>query len=145
MKILALDIEGTLISNAVSIFPRNYLYKFLEYVNTKFDRIVIMTCLEQRKFREVANILCKNYEAPSWFENLEYIHWKIFQTIDWYSSQPEFYKSLKFINEDISNSWIIEDMGKYICPGEESQWIPIKSFERPYKKDKEFKRIMKIL
>ena len=73
---LVLDIEGTLISNAISIFPRHNLYNFLEFVRTKFDRIVVMTCLEERKFREVANILCKEGSSPKWFENLEYINWK---------------------------------------------------------------------
>ena len=131
---LVLDIEGTLISNAISIFPRHNLYNFLEFVRTKFDRIVVMTCLEERKFREVANILCKEGSSPKWFENLEYINWK--------SSN---YKDLTFVNGDIKNLFIIDDMERYILPEQKSQWIEIRSFERPYKKDKEFKRIMNLI
>lgn len=141
MKTLVLDIEGTLISNAVSIFPRHDLYKFLEFVKTKFDKIVIMTCLDERKFREVANILCKESSVPKWFENLEYVNWKIF----YYYDQKLLYKNLKFISDDINNVYIIDDMERYIDPEQKSQWIPIKSFERPYKKDKELKRLMKII
>jgi len=134
MKTLVLDIEGTLISNAVSIFPRHNLYNFLEFVKTKFDRIVVMTCLEERKFREVANILCKEGSSPKWFENLEYINWK--------SSN---YKDLTFVNKDITNLFIIDDMERYILPEQKNQWIEIRSFERPYKKDKELKRIMNLI
>ena len=141
MKTLVLDIEGTLVSNAVSIFPRHELYKFLEFVKTKFDRIVVMTCLEERKFREVAHVLCVEGSAPKWFENLEWINWSKFYFVD----QPQLYKNLKFINEDISDIYIIDDMERYIDPDQKSQWIPIKSFSRPYRRDKEFKRLMKVI
>ncbi len=141
MKTLVLDIEGTLVSNAVSIFPRHELYKFLEFVKTKFDRIVVMTCLEERKFREVAHVLCVEGSAPKWFENLEWINWSKFYFVD----QPQLYKNLKFINEDISNIYIIDDMERYIDPDQKSQWIPIESFSRPYRRDKEFKRLMKVI
>lgn len=139
MKTLVLDIEGTLITNAVSIFPRPDLYKFLEFVKEKFDRIVVMTCLEERKFREVANILCNEGSAPKWFEQLEYINWKN------HSGQIQQYKKLRFINKNIDNIWIIDDMERYISPDEISQWIEIESFVNPYRKDKEFKRIMKMI
>jgi hypothetical protein len=124
VKTLVLDIEGTLVSNAVSIFPRHELYKFLEFVKTKFDRIVVMTCLEERKFREVAHVLCVEGSAPKWFENLEWINWSKFYFVD----QPQLYKNLKFINEDISDIYIIDDMERYIDPDQKSQWIPIESF-----------------
>jgi hypothetical protein len=141
VKTLVLDIEGTLVSNAVSIFPRHELYKFLEFVKTKFDRIVVMTCLEERKFREVAHVLCVEGSAPKWFENLEWINWSKFYFVD----QPQLYKNLKFINEDISDIYIIDDMERYIDPDQKSQWIPIESFSRPYRRDKEFKRLMKVI
>lgn len=147
---LVLDIEGTLVSNAVSIFPRHELYKFLEFVKTKFDRIVIMTCLEERKFREVAHVLCVEGSAPKWFENLEWINWSIY----YYPDQVMLYKNLKFvdgyknskfINDDISNIYIIDDIERYIDPDQKSQWIPIESFSKPYRRDKEFKRLMKVI
>jgi len=40
MRIIVLDIEGTLISNAVSIFPRHNLYNFLTFLKGKYDKIV---------------------------------------------------------------------------------------------------------
>ena len=44
--VIALDLEGTLISNAVSQFPRPGLYSFLEYCQENFSRIVIFTAVK---------------------------------------------------------------------------------------------------
>ncbi|WP_239510823.1 hypothetical protein [Stenotrophomonas maltophilia] len=38
--ILAIDLEGTLISNAISQIPKPGLYRFLEDVNLLFDRLM---------------------------------------------------------------------------------------------------------
>ena len=65
---------------------------------------------------------------------MEYINWK--------SSN---YKDLTFVNKDITNLFIIDDMERYILPEQKNQWIEIRSFERPYKKDKELKRIMNLI
>ena len=46
-KVLALDFEGTLVSNAISLFPRPCLYKFLEFCKINFGRIVIFTYVKQ--------------------------------------------------------------------------------------------------
>lgn len=135
MRIIVLDLEGTLISNAVSIFPRYKLFEFLTFLKNRYDKIVIMTCVEERVFRKVANILCKEGTAPDWFENLEYIDWR----------NKSQYKDLRFVSDDISNVYIIDDFGVYIVPEQKGQWFKIKSFERPYKKDNEFKKLMKVL
>lgn len=135
MRIIVLDIEGTLISNAVSIFPRYGLYKFLTFLKGKYDKIVIMTYLDERVFRKIANILCKEGTTPDWFENLEYIDWK--------DKSP--YKDLRFVSDDISDIYIIDDMEKYIVPEQKEHWIQIESFDRPYKRDSQFKKLMKVL
>ena len=134
-RIIVLDIEGTLISNAVSIFPRYGLYKFLTFLKGKYDEIVIMTCLDERIFRKVANILCNEGTAPDWFENLKYIDWK----------EKSSYKDLRFVSEDITNIYIIDDMERYIVPKQKEHWIQIESFQIPYRRDKEFKKLMKVL
>jgi hypothetical protein len=48
-KVLALDLEGTLISNAVSIFPRPGLYNFLEFCHDTFDKIVLFTSVSEER------------------------------------------------------------------------------------------------
>mgnify|MGYP004712337163 CR=1 FL=1 len=51
--ILAMDLEGTLISNAVSQIPRPGLYQFLEAVNSKFDRLGIYTTVPEALLRSI--------------------------------------------------------------------------------------------
>jgi trehalose-6-phosphatase len=41
--ILALDLEGTLISNAISQIPRPGLVRFLNDMQSQFDRLVMFT------------------------------------------------------------------------------------------------------
>ncbi|NJL66781.1 MAG: hypothetical protein HC894_08195 [Microcoleus sp. SM1_3_4] len=73
--VLALDLEGTLISNAVSQFSRPGLYNFLEYCHNNFCRIVIFTAVSELSFRKIAIALADAGKVPSWFVNLEYINW----------------------------------------------------------------------
>ena len=55
-KVIALDIEGTLISNAMSQFPRPRLHDFLVSCKEITDRVVIFTTVPEPLFREIANL-----------------------------------------------------------------------------------------
>jgi hypothetical protein len=70
---IALDLEGTLISNAVSQFPRPRLLTFLEYCHQNFDRLVIFTAVDEVRFRSISRTLAEAQDAPDWFVDLEYI------------------------------------------------------------------------
>jgi hypothetical protein len=61
---IALDLEGTLISNAVSQIPRLGLCLFLKYYYENFFRIVIFTAVKELKFREVSKILVEIKKVP---------------------------------------------------------------------------------
>jgi hypothetical protein len=75
VKVLALDLEGTLISNAVSQIARPGLYDFLEDCRELFPRIVIFTSVNEERFRTIANLLTTEGYAPNWFADIEYITW----------------------------------------------------------------------
>ena len=75
-NVIALDLEGTLISNAVSQISRPGLYSFLDYCYNNFDRIVIFTAVKELKFREIGKTLLEHNKVPNWFPDLEYIDWK---------------------------------------------------------------------
>jgi NLI interacting factor-like phosphatase len=51
---IALDLEGTLIYNAVSQFSRPGLFTFLEYCHQNFNRLVIFTAVDEVRFRSLA-------------------------------------------------------------------------------------------
>src|SRR5690606_29950088 len=66
-KVLALDLEGTLISNAVSQIPRPGLFDFLTRCRDSFSRIVMFTTVSEKRFRDIAGLLVKEGFAPTWF------------------------------------------------------------------------------
>lgn len=133
--IVALDLEGTLISNAVSQFSRPGLYSFLEYCHDNFCRVVIFTAVNELKFRQIAKTLVEHKKAPSFFASLEYINW---------SGK---YKDLKFIqNKQDYKIVLIDDRKEYIKPEQKLNWIYIPEYEYPYSKnDSELEKIKKKL
>jgi hypothetical protein len=55
--VLALDLEGTLISNAMSQIPRPGLANFLTRCAEIFPRIVMFTTVKEDRFRRIARLL----------------------------------------------------------------------------------------
>jgi len=129
---IALDLEGTLISNAVSQFPRPGLYSFLEYCQRNFARIVIYTAVPEIYFRKIAKTLIDLKQVPDWFVNLEYIKWH------------GKYKNLTFIpNIKLDRVIIIDDRAAYIKPEQKKNWISIREYSYPYSQsDRELTRIV---
>lgn len=133
--ILALDLEGTLISNAVSQIARPKLFWFLDRCAELFGKIVIYTAVDEPRFRTIANLLVSEHLAPSWFADLEYIKWD---------------KSIKnLLNVPCAGPQdvlLVDDQEAYIHPDQKDQWIKIAQFESPYdKEDGEFNKIIDVL
>jgi NLI interacting factor-like phosphatase len=121
---IALDLEGTLISNAVSQFPRPGLFTFLEYCHQNFDRLVIFTAVNEVRFRSIARTLAEAGDAPAWFVDLEYINWH------------GTYKDLSFIHYTIIDRTIlIDDRIEYIHPDQKDRWLEIAGYDYPYTDD----------
>jgi len=133
LKVIALDLEGTLISNAMSQITRPDLFEFLEKCKSICDRIVIYTAVSEERFRNIANLLVAEKTVPSWFSDIEYIEW------------DRVTKNLLFIPniQSIEDAVLIDDYQAYVHPGQESRWIEIKQFEHPYlDTDKELKSVL---
>jgi NLI interacting factor-like phosphatase len=121
---IALDLEGTLISNAVSQFPRPGLFTFLEYCHQNFDRLVIFTAVNEVHFRSIARTLVEVGDVPAWFVDLEYINW------------TGTYKDLSFIPQGtFDRTILIDDRIEYIHPNQKDRWIEIPGYEHPYPND----------
>jgi hypothetical protein len=120
-SILALDLEGTLISNAMSQIPRPYLFEFLTRCNDLFSRIVMFTTVDETKFREIATLLVTEGFAPTWFEGIEYVDWQGHT------------KNLELVPDSkIEQILLVDDFEQYIHLGQETRWVQIKCFEYPY-------------
>ncbi|AUI09746.1 hypothetical protein JAK62_04770 [Stenotrophomonas maltophilia] len=122
-SILALDLEGTLISNAVSQIPRPGLYEFLESAKSLFEGLVIFTTVPEPRFREIADLLACEGAAPGWFARLPYIDW----------TGPT--KDLANVSQPIGSAWLLDDYAPYVQPGQEHCWVPVQLFCSPYPED----------
>lgn len=135
VKVLALDLEGTLISNAMSQIARPGLRCFLEFCGEAFQRLVVYTSVSEGLFRQIARMLVNEGSAPGWFHALEYIDWdgKI--------------KDLRRIRGvDPAGIVIVDDYEPYIHPTQRRQWVAIRPFEAPYRgDDRELSRVLTIL
>jgi hypothetical protein len=76
VRVLALDLERTLISDAMSARPRPGLYDFLAFCHEQFERVALFTCVEEADAREVLGQLARSGHVPFEFlGRLEYVEW----------------------------------------------------------------------
>lgn len=150
-RVLALDLEATLVSNAMSQFPRPGLYDFLELCRRHFDEVVLFTAVRSVRARQVLENLSTDESAPEWFSKIRIVPWSIDPD---YASEhlillTDVYKDLSFVSDmyeegevEVENIWIVDDDEMWINPAQKDQWIPIKEFV--YKEpviDQELKRL----
>ncbi|WP_323145433.1 NIF family HAD-type phosphatase [Stenotrophomonas maltophilia] len=127
--ILALDLEGTLISNAISQIPRPGLYPFLEDVHEHFDQLLMFTTVPEDRFRSIAALLVREESAPSWFAELRCVNWKG-KTKDLLLASPQ-----------LGSALLLDDHGPYVHQGQEHLWVQIPLFGSPYMPDDDGLRI----
>ena len=135
MKVIALDLEGTLISNAMSQIARPGLHDFLEACRALCGRVVIFTTVKEDRFYEIATTLANEGFAPNWFKEIEYVKW----------SGP--IKNLSFIkNVDPTQAVLVDDFEGYVSIEQKAQWIGIEQFCHPYSDaDDELKSVLQKL
>lgn len=119
---LALDLEGVLITNAVSQFPRPGLREFIEECEKLFgkEHICIFTTVPENLFREIANTLVAEKLVPSWFNQIRYV--------DWVGE----HKDLRFVDDDIESVIIVDDYPPYIKQIQKHRLIEIPQYLAPY-------------
>ena len=135
VETLVLDLEGTLISNAISQFPRPGLRDFLEFARSRFSDLLIYSGVREERFRRVAAQLITDGAAPRWFGNIRHEHW------------VGEYKDLRSVaGAVLETTAIVDDQEECIQPDQLEHWIRIEEFERPYpKNDSELERIRILL
>jgi hypothetical protein len=121
MQVLALDLEGTLISNAVSQIPRPGLLHFLEECRALAPRLVLYTSVPESRVRPVIEGLISRGDAPEWLREIEVVAW----------AGP--HKRLHFIPGVAADDvLLIDDMAQYVHPDDLHRWVSIPCFEAPY-------------
>lgn len=118
--ILALDLEGTLISNAVSQIARPGLLRFLEEMHSQFDQLVMFTTVPEPLLRRISELLVREGSAPYWFAEIGYTKW---------SGKT---KDLRFVSSRLGDALLMDDHRAYVHPGQEQLWIKVPLFGSPY-------------
>jgi hypothetical protein len=118
-RVLALDLERTLIDNALSAEPRPGLYEFLAFCHSQFARVVLFTTVEQPEAEEVMKQLsCRGIVPQELLDRLEYVEW---------SGE---YKDLNFIpDSDPEEVLLVDDDPGWVRPDQRNRWIPITAWD----------------
>lgn len=131
--VIALDLEGTLISNAVSQFARPGLFAFLEFCRDRFSSVYLYTAVRDARCHEIVYNLVSRDLAPDWLSDVSFVQW------------DHDLKDLRNISGvQPADCLIVDDNRDYIVESQLSQWIEVKKFEPPYPDDdRELERVQR--
>ncbi len=115
VRVLALDLERTLIDDALSARPRPGLFDFLAFCQERFGRVVLFTTVEEADAREVVGELDRRGHLPSGFaDRLEYVAW---------SGE---YKDLSFVPDATPGEvLLVDDDAGWVRPDQRERWVPV--------------------
>jgi len=115
--VIALDLEGTIISDEQHRIARPGLYDFLTACG-KFARIVVYTMVDEETTQEIVEELVAKGHAPEWFLGVQWV--------DWHGVETD-YKDLNLISEASSKTAIIvDDYKTFVHPQQTDRWVPIR-------------------
>jgi len=115
IRVLALDLERTLISDANSVDPRPHLAEFLAFCHEHFDRIALFTTVEEADAREtLTELVRRGYASEELAARLEYVSW------------CGEYKDLAFVSGVLPEEvLLVDDDAGWIRPDQRDRWIAI--------------------
>lgn len=146
-KVLALDLEGTLISDAVSQIPRPGLLRFLAFCRSRFAKIVLYAAVPWDRVKAILARLVQEKCAPKWFAEVRFEQWNDdptdFQYPGWDGDTTHLGHLLGCQPEQML---IVDDRATHIRHDQVAQWIKAKPFESPYPADdRELERLESII
>jgi hypothetical protein len=139
-NILALDLEGTLVSNAMSLFPRPGLADFINWSREHFDCIVLYSAVSDRWARWCLLRLVEEGDAPKWFAKIPIIDWDRKNKKDLIAVSESIYRA-GLISADerdalsLKNIWLVDDQESFVVPEQHAQWVSIRMWLTPYPND----------
>jgi hypothetical protein len=114
-NVLALDLERTLVSDAISGEPRPGLFNFLAFCLEQFDRVALFTSVETADARDVLESLAgSGHVPPAFLARVEYVDWA-----------GEF-KDLRFVPGATPDEvLLVDDDGGWVRPDQRDRWVPV--------------------
>lgn len=114
-RVLALDLERTLISDARSAVPRPGLFDFLTFCHERFERVTLFTCVDTPDARDVLERLADDGFVPHDFlARLEYVEW------------AGEHKDLTFVPAaDPAEVLLVDDDPTWVRPDQRDRFVPV--------------------
>jgi hypothetical protein len=119
IRVLALDLERTLISDAMSADPRPGLFDFLAFCLRRFERLTLFTCVEEADAREILHCLTRSVHVPPEFlDRLEYVEW------------AGEYKDLSLVPDALPGEvLLVDDDPGWVRPDQRDWWIAVAAWD----------------
>jgi len=145
INVLALDLEGTLISNIVSQLPRPHLAEFLEFCLSSDFGVVLYTACSSHSARDALLRLSRHGYIPESMGMMPIVEWEKF-TGDSRNPKNLQHAQKMFPDAKLHRCFLVDDISAFVALGQADQWIPIYPYGTPYSPDDtELLRIKKIL
>ena len=120
---IALDLNGTLISNGFSLFPRPGLHALLETCREVATHIVVFTGMRQARAEQVVATLVRDGHAPTWFAEVDIL------------ADSEGAKDLRHVCEDPSRALLLDNSPENALPNQRDRLLQVATFAHPYPDD----------
>jgi hypothetical protein len=119
VKVLALDLERTLIDDALSGRPRPGLRDFLEFCGERFGRVAVFSTVEEADAREVlSDLAARGFIPPGLFARLEFVNW------------CGEHKDLGFVPDAApAEVVLVDDDAGWVRPDQRRQWVPVAAWD----------------
>lgn len=136
IKAITLDLEGTLISSAVSQFPRNGVRQFLDFCLSTKKELMWFTAVKTEKVHDIVNLFVEEGYFPEECLKIQCVEW---------INLPNYnvhFKDLELTNYKSNEVLAVDDWPGVYLPDQLSQLITVKEFEYPYSSiDDELQRV----
>jgi hypothetical protein len=115
VKVLALDLERTLVSDALSARPRPGLFDFLTFCHERFERVALFTSVEEADARAVLDDLARRGQVPlGLLPRLEYVEW------------CGEHKDLAFVPDSVpAEVLLVDDDAGWVRPDQRDRWVAV--------------------
>lgn len=133
LRVLALDLERTLIDDALSGRPRPGLHAFLTFCLEQFERVALFTCVEEADAREVLEALARSGHVPEdCLQRLEFVAWH------------GDHKDLRFIaGVRPDEVLLLDDDAGWVHPDQRTRWLAVAGWFGD--EDTELERLQRML
>ena len=134
VDILALDLEGTLISNIVSQSPRPHLKEFLQFCQDSDFCTVLYTACDTHSARDALMRLERYGHIPRIMGMMPIVKWNKF-TGPTRNPKNLQHAQKMYPGSRLHKCYLVDDISAFVAIGQQDQWIPVLPFNLPYSRD----------